>query len=368
MKNKNLFTVAVLASVMMFSCSKEDLTNEMKATPSKTENFKSPEELAKDLMQKSYADFSKLSKEEYFVKLTAAKEMQSLSTDPKSNSISSGSETPLEDVFYIQEGMFNNEFGDILSENEALKRVEKTYTVSVHKDSQENYFMYSTDLTTFYNDLAAELGFELDPSNNEIMVICDLNLESIDDENGSAIIRAGISIAIQLPLPRIPTTSFWAANQLGTCSQSIGNLDASDYIQGHLNGKVRTSINLCEQPNTGYTAYPTVWKIWASHLMTYAPSQADYFANTYPYFWKDNNNQCLGNTAQEWYNLYSTADALNGIGLSYAQNALGGSFGNLELIYTNYSSHDNGNIQFGFPSNHTLYHGGSFEYGVVYCN
>jgi hypothetical protein len=318
-------------------------------------------------MQKNYADFSKLSREEYGVMITEAKEMQSLLSDPKSNSISSTTETPLEEIFYIQEGMFNNQYGDLLSESDALERIEQTYTVSIHPDANGEYYIYNTDVAAFYNDLAAAVGLELDPSNSEIMVICDLNLESIDDVNGLAIIKAGISIAIQLPLPRIPGEGFWAANEVGSCAQSNGGIDASDYIQGYLNGKVRASINHCATAHPGTTAHATLWEVWVSFMPSYASTTSNYYSNTYPHFWKNNDNQCLGNTDPEWYALYSSADVLNGIGLTYAQNSIGSGNGNLELLYTDYSSHNNGLAQFGFPANHNLYHGGIFQYGVINC-
>ena len=367
MKNKKLLTVAALASVMMFSCTKENLTDEIGGVnASKTEQYKTPSELAQMVMQQSFERFSLLSEDEYGEELMKAKSLIAQFTSFNQNKTTIGGDAHLEDIFYIHEGLFNNQYGDLLSESEALERVEQTYTVNVHKDANGDYFMYNNDIATFYNDLATAIGLELDPNNNEIMVLCDLSLNSIDDANGTAELRAGISIAIQLPLPLTPAGPYWAAEQLGTCSQSNGGSDAADYIRAYLNSKVNASIQHCAQAHPGTQAYPTVWAFWHSARPSYALSVPDYYANTYPHFWKSDDNACLGNSNQEWYSLYNIANVLDARGLAYAQNSTGGIYGNLELIYTDYASHDNGDIVF-YPGNHSLYHGGMFHYGVVYC-
>ena len=217
--------------------------------------------------------------------------------------------------------------------------------------------------------MAAEVGLEINPVDGEFLTLCNLECLSIDLSNGSATIRAGISVARPFPV-LINPGEIMAALDAGGCPGSVnGTMDASDFLRTHLNSKVNASIAHCGQAHPNTSPYPISWRVWQSHNFQLASSKSSYFTDTYPYFWKSDDNECLGvpNTSNSWNNLYNRADALNLIGENGAYSQVGQANGILELLNTNYDSHSDGTVRLNQPSGPPYYHGGEFSYGVVYC-
>jgi hypothetical protein len=336
---------------------------------SKTTEYKTPEALAKMVMQESMRKFGGLTNEQYSAMVKDAEQVLNQFSNAKSNSIATGGETEFGEIFYIHEGMFNNEYGDLVTQSEDVEYVENTYTVDIHTDQNGNYYIYNTDLSVFYSDLAVTAGLETDPANNELMILCDLNVVSMDDVNGTAIIRAGMSIGIPIPTPPqyLNPGPMMAAEQLSSCPGTVGaGEDAADFIRAYLMSFANDSYgkmadHCATLNNKGVNT--VIVDYWGSDNMIQNPAPT-FMTDVYPYFWKGESNNCLGNTNSEWATLYAESEILRDVGLGYIYNQYP-YLGSLEMVHTDYKSKKNTLLA---PAHNMIYnHGGLFSYGKYMC-
>ena len=321
-------------------------------------------------MDRSIEQLNKLDDTEYLNMVKDSRAMMQELHNPKSNSISTGGDTPLEDVFYITEGMFNNQYGDLQANFTGLERVESNYTVDIHIDGNGDYYIYNVDLTSFYDDLAAQIGVEIGNDPNRMLVLCDFNLISIDVANGSSSGTAGINCgaafaAIQ-PFFTLANAA-WAAEQKGDCPSSTNSYDAADFIRAYANNTV--AYPSCP---SGQSLYPIVHTGWLSYDANFAPNFNHWLTHAWDYAWHAENNTCLGNTNAEWYILYGRMNSLRNEGLAWAQSLLPG-VNNMQFLFTDYHSHGGSDAN-GIPvtplpydTTNGFYHGGVFGYGIIIC-
>ena len=321
------------------------------------------------VMQQSMSDFGAISNEDYSAKVKEARQVLNQFSNAKNNSIATSGETEFGEIFYVHEGMFNYQYGDLATNSEDVDYVEKNYTVNLHKDANGDYFIYNIDLATFYNDLAASVGLEIYPANNELMILCDLNVVSIDDAAGTGVIRAGISIGVPIPTPQyLNPGPMMAAEQLSSCPGTVGaGEDAADFIKAYLmdfaNTSLQNATNQCATYPSGKIRTVVVG-YWGSDNMIQNPMPA-FGTDVYPYFWKGENNTCIGNTNAEWNSLYSTSETLRDVGLAVISAQYPAS-GQLEMVETDYKSKTH-TLQVPYQ-NDVFNHGGVFRYGRYMCD
>lgn len=313
MKNRNVLTVAALATVMLFSCEKENLmeTQDGGVTSPISKSYETPEDLAKQLMAKGRMESSNWTDLEYKEKIQEAEALIAEHFDPKTNTLSSGGNTPLTDVCYVYEGIFNFNFGDIETPNDFLEHVEQDYTVDINVDAEGNYYLTNQEVVDLYAELQSTATTEVDPSNSEFLLFCDLTLQSVNPSSSTAIVRASMSIALQKPLALAPTQAYLGANLAGPCANSTPNsTDAATYIDAYWQKKIHDRVNYLKNQN-GHANYYTYYQdAWGSMTPNLEPSPGYWNTNVAPYFWKSETNDCLGNTNAEWQSLYSNSDIL----------------------------------------------------------
>jgi hypothetical protein len=193
--------------------------------------------------------------------------------------------------------------------------------------------------------------------------MCDLNLLSLDEVTGQGVIVAGLAIGNFAWVPYFtPNEGYWAAEKLGTCANNTGSIDAADFIRSYANS---TSPSVtCPDPNLSVYAIAMVY--WVSNNRYQAPSVSDFMTNTRPYYWKGEENVCLGNTTQEWQALYSNMDILLARGMAHSQSVLP-PYIFPQFLYTDYKSHSESDLP-DIYANINFYHGGVFTYGRKICN
>ena len=360
MNYKTLFAVASMTSVLFFSCQRESINEDNNASKATAQTTS---ELTKKINQRVNKRLSAASDAEMFDKFDAAKMVVSKNTKSAlSSSTLSSEETPLEDIFYVYEGLFNNQFADYLANIEGMERVEMEVNLPVEIGENENYFVHNSILSDFYNNLADQISIEFLNDTKKILYFCDFSLKDLDREQLTANIAIGVSIGMQTNNEFFsPAGPYYACGALGPCNTNNPGNDAADFINVYANATADYKLN--NPCPTGTNVYPVASVGFESYDALSWASYNDWFDNVYPHYWKGDSNDCLGNTNQEWQDLYAQFDALRDHAVYVTHNTLGHT--DYEFIIAYYHSHTD-----PFSSNPpgmNYYHGGTIGLGKVFC-
>ncbi|MGB1004169.1 MAG: hypothetical protein ACPGVC_08075 [Salibacteraceae bacterium] len=320
-------------------------------------------------MRNGMIEASKWTKDEYTAKIKAAEALIHDYQNPKTTTLNSGGDTPLSDVCYVYEGIFNFNFGDLETPNEFVEHIEEYFTVNINMDGNGDYFLQNQEVLNLYAELQSMANTEIDPTNSEFLLFCDLKLESVDVNNTTAVVRASMSVALQKPLPMTPNGPYFGANLAGPCANPAPNTtDAATYIDAYWQDKIKTRVQNLQANSTNGGVYYFVAQSW-NNLNPYLYNNQSYWVNNvFPYFWKSVTNDCLGKTNNEWYKLYSDSDILAQEAVSYVISIMPAFQTHpFEPVFVNYTSMDYGpNFGLaGFP--HIRYcHSGNYTIGYFH--
>lgn len=325
------------------------------------------------VMNQANAEFAAISSEKYVTRANNARanlyEFRTLATKTQQQN-----EVPLTELFYIYEGIFNYANVDELLHEPT--RIEETFICEINYDqNQQAWYLSMQELSDLLNEIDQMIDVNVD-ENSEFTSIVDLTLESIS--GNSATIRVRL---IKGPLPQsgsvflTPANPVWAAQKLGDCNLSNGGNDGADFLGAYANAQAPHNQLVCP-PGTQkfivvtYTSdtrtvldftyqaaqYYSVPIASSSQLWNY------YTQQIMPKSWYGQTNQCIGFDNQEWYGRYANMDFLIQAQLSYAVYLNPSA----QFIVTDYKSY--GGRFSPLPLNSNYHHGGTFYYGVVYCN
>ncbi|OIQ21107.1 MAG: hypothetical protein BM557_04970 [Flavobacterium sp. MedPE-SWcel] len=363
MKTKMLFAVASLASVFLFSCQNDDSVTEEGNTTNASAyrmSAREPNGLVSKINHRVNEKLSRISNDEMFEKFDMANHIIA-----ESQELNPEEQIPLEEVFYVYEALFNGQHGDYMAELQGMKTVDIEVNLSVHVDEEGVYSVYNFDLSNFYTGLADQISEEILTNPEDFLYICDFVLKDLDNlppggGSGNATISVGVSMGMNQFFS--PDGPYYACGLLGTCGASYGQgSDAATFINIYANATAPYKMNNPCPPGT--TVYPVATTGPATYYLSTWPVQSEWFTEVYPNYWKDNFNDCLGNTNQEWQNLYADFDAIR----NYAHHTIEDDMGlqNHEFIFTDYHSHIGGSSN--NPYGITHYHGGILGFGFVFC-
>lgn len=326
-------------------------------------------------MHEANNEFAYMSESEYKYRANLAKlnveEFRSL----KSKTLQQ-SEIPLTEVFYVYEGIVNYDNSNLGEYLLDPTKIEETFVCEINYDqSQQAYFISMQELSDFLYDIDQMIDINVD-ENTEFTSVIDLTLESISGNN--ATIRARL---IKGPLPQngsvffTPANAVWAAQKLGDCNLSNGGNDGGDYLSAYANAQAPHKQIICPQGTQKFIVVTYVSNTQTVLDFTYQAAQYYnvpvastsqlwnyYTQQILPKSWYGPANQCIGFDNQEWYSRYSNMDFLIQAQLDYAVYLNPSA----QFIITDYKAH-NGRFA-PLPTNTSYYHGGTFYYGVVYCN
>lgn len=275
------------------------------------------------------------------------------------------SDVPLEDLFYIHEGLINADNANFYDDISGEEQITSTFTVDVYDNGNGNYYIESADFIVFYNDLQTEIDLQIDDSNGEALIIASLELTGISA--GGASFNLRINPGLVQNAWMTPSHAVYAADAAGWCLSGVGNMDAADFLRAYTNN-VHGFFENNPCP-TGQSPYA----MSSLHYQTY--SVANPFPNLYatqiePFFWRSNTNACIGddnnqtNNNNIWYSWYSKMDHLVSFAIPTFQ-----SYGNRHFLRTDFKSYSSANPPqgiTGYPQEN-YFHGGRFFYPICGC-
>lgn len=342
-----------------FACSKsESLQNQ----PEK------PEEAAERIMLRAIQKFAEKDKSEISstMRVTKSKLDMILSGRAKNSSMN---DVPLEDVFYIYEGLINADNANFEDNADELPSVTANFTTNIFKDEQNNYFIEANDFITLYSDLQNEIVQQIDTINDETLLIADLQLLTVS--NDEATLSLTLYPGLVGPSWMTPSGSVHAAMRAGWCSSGQGNVDAADFLDSYINNtKAFAYNNNCPSGTQPFGLFVHTYNTYFPAGGMSNPSQ--WTTHLKPFYWKSNSNDCIGDNGNQavnndiWYSWYSKMDYLADYELPYAQSINP----DAELFRVDWHSHGpvfTGPFAGGHNSNEDYFHGGRFFYADCGC-
>ncbi len=372
MKNLKSLLLILAISLGIISCEKDESTNPISSTISSSE-IADGAQLAKSILNATYTKYANISDDEFIDKATPIRDQ--LKTNKRLSSDKSGNDNiPLGDIFFFYEGAINNIHILPFDPESEVETYTSTFTVDIFQEDNQ-YFITTEDYNTFYTQVSNNINQTVNLNANEYLALADLNLDAIN--GGTATISATLIVGSAPPAafaPLYPSGEVHGAQLAGWCGiPTSAGIDASDFIEGHING---SSVLV------GFTCTGTLnpWPLPLGNWYSATTPQstlnniigASTVSNLDNFFWHDATNSCIGNNTDQfdneaqwlgWYNKINTIafdpDALSHFGIVTSASNMG-------LLIANVNA-QSGNPPYPNTSSSNFYHEGRFFYGAVFC-
>ena len=321
---------------------------------------------AEKVMSSSVEKYSSMTEEERSSHVRRAyNNLQALSTG-RLKTLSS--DVPVEDIVYVYEGAINASYADWLSETDQVFEQSATFNVPVYQNAEGEHYVDATDFADFQQNVLDEIESAVDTNLNETLVLTNIVLNSLSSSQANFTLQMYTGSLASGPSFYTPSGEVKAALRAGFCPSGNGNVDAADFLEAYGESQTYHAQNPCPSGTQPYSVPVVVYDTYDQGF-----SGISWQNDLYPYYWKSNTNDCIGDNGNQtnnnniWNGWYNNMDQLINAG-SNANNHQPSH----EFFYLYYHSHDDQALP---PSPHAgsqqgperFFHGGRFAHGDCGC-
>ena len=373
LKNITKITTIVAIALFAISCEKENPNPISSSSTASSTSEANGKQIADNVLAQSYAKLATFTKEDWVDKATPLKAQ--LEVNGKLYNDKSGTPVPLEDIFFLHEGVINSIYTSIANPGDEVEIYSTELEVEVYEEG-ETYFIAISDYNSFYSALVNNLTSQVSTSNGEYLTMTDLELVAVSGNFATIRISAFVATPPVTPVfYPIPMGEVHGTDLAGWCVTTSTGFDAATFFNGHIApiGAINTSGSNCPNSTTRFIlpmgTYNTSnqFEVQAHNLNWNTELNK---------IWKDNTNSCIGNNNNQnnnnsvwtsWYN--KSASAVNAPISFYSQYV---------TLPTSHAVFMHGTIISVSPSTvppgqnstligNTYFHEGFFFYGIEFC-
>ncbi|KAA3651890.1 MAG: hypothetical protein DWP98_02135 [Bacteroidetes bacterium] len=363
---KNLFKTTdmlMALTIGMVSCEKEETNfrnnaNNRASVVLSSKVDKVNQRLKNKLLSMSEADYVAI----------AAPIKAQLEVNHRLNNDKSLNAIPLEDIFFIHEGVINSIYTTPLDPEDESEIFTTTHELEVSLDENNNYIIEINDYNEFFTNVSNTLSSEVSPQEGEYLSLTDLELISI--ENDVAVIQLK-SIVSQPPVNQtfnlLPGGEVYGADLAGWCDTNLTGTDASVFINNTIQKLGANTITGSTCPtNTG--RYLFVMGTFNTMYSNDAVNHGLTYSYVLSKIWKDVTNSCVGDNSNSsnnntiWQNWYNNASSLVNAPIAHYST-----WGNAVFCYGQLSSDSYNNSTIKLAGSYNFYHKAMLFYGIEIC-
>ncbi len=328
MKKNSILGLIICFGILLFSCTKENNLTDDTSDPKISTRESEDEEQVFAVLDAANEMLSGLSNEEYREIADPLREELN-----EQGELTSVEIVPLEDLFYLYEGILNYDHvnlnaeeytmteEDVAAGNDQMETFEFTFEVEI-QETETGAVLNLTNFNNLYSTLKATIA---DVNNSAIIPnIISTNLGLVSLTPSLATVSFTILTGKYPPIPQvyypIPMGEVRGAINSGWCPSNNGNVDAADFFRIHANTYVSS-----QTPTQSYLIN-TVMNTYSNWTKLKLFRSTNYYTYEVPFIWKDAVNSCVGDNSNSfnnnniWTSWYSKTTSLINIPLNHLIN------------------------------------------------
>jgi|GEM_PF-6404466 len=287
---KNITKITTIAAIALFaiSCEKENPNPISSSSTASSTSEANGKQIADNVLAQSYAKLATFTKEDWVDKATPLKAQ--LEVNGKLYNDKSGTPVPLEDIFFLHEGVINSIYTTTADPEHETELYSVELDVEVYEENGV-YLISIADYNQFYAEVATALTAQVQPSNGDYLSMTDLALIAVNGNTAVVKVTAFVTTPPVSPwFNPSPGGALHAVDLTGWCATNSGSTDASRLFHNHVQTYAASA-------NTGSACTGRMLVILGNFNSSF-PGDAQQHGLNHPNvlnnIWKGNSNACIG--------------------------------------------------------------------------